>query len=210
MIEVSHRLLLLARVLPGEPLSKLLVFQHSSSHLRSEYGRNKKTRPRNRKTTPEGDLNSINARSCTVSYRSRWSFCIGNGQSGAELVPAVTRKAVIDGRADDRIPERVAAIPFLEEVHPQGAIQHVEGVPPRPRKAPAPPPGAELAQRDLTRLVLAETTARQWAAATPRSPMPADEPSAEGREPQVSCSATANPRRSCACATRDQPTAGPS
>jgi hypothetical protein len=39
----------------------------------------------------------------------------GCAQSGTEFVPAVPRKAVVQGRADDRMPKRVARAPFLQE-----------------------------------------------------------------------------------------------
>ncbi len=45
---------------------------------------------------------------------------------GAELIPAMPRKTVVQGCANDRMPERVAFIPFLEDVHLQSAIQRVE------------------------------------------------------------------------------------
>jgi hypothetical protein len=50
----------------------------------------------------------------------------GCAQSGTEFVPAVPRKVVVQGRANDRMPKRVACNPFLQETHLQRAIKRIE------------------------------------------------------------------------------------
>lgn len=71
---------------------------------------------------------------------------VGGGQSDAQFIPAVPGKIVIQGRANDRMPERVASASFLEDVHPQRTIQYVEECRENYRRFQCRRSGAELAQ----------------------------------------------------------------
>src|SRR5581483_8447791 len=73
----------------------------------------------------------------------------GRRQRGQELVSAVPGQAVLQGRANERMPERVALIPFLQDVPPQRAVERVEERRGGQRRFKRRRRRAELAQRDL-------------------------------------------------------------
>ena len=60
------------------------------------------------------------------------------------------RKTVIQGRANDRMAERVAFAPFLKEAQPQRAVQRIEEDRNVHRRFQCRRSGAELAQGDLS------------------------------------------------------------
>src|SRR5919108_2254345 len=75
--------------------------------------------------------------------------CPRNGQSGMELIAAMPREPLVEGRADHWMPERVAVIPFLEQTHSQSAVQRVEQDGGGHRRFQCRRARAQLAQRDL-------------------------------------------------------------
>ena len=76
----------------------------------------------------------------------RGRFHRGFGQSGTQFIPAMPGKTVIQGRANDRMPECVAFAPFLEEAQLQRAVQRIEEDRNVHRRFQCRRSGAELAQ----------------------------------------------------------------